>query len=96
MAKFALALVQARYGQLDDLKRRAANRAEKSVETESPSAILAKQKILSYLLEETSRQVVRKVFVVPHLIEYSALTKIPESGWFPFLFSAKSLEKDFA
>ena len=48
------------------------------------------------LLEETGHQVVRKVFVVPHLIEYSALTKFPESGWVPFLFSVKSLEKDFA
>ena len=96
MAKFALALVQARYGPPDGPKHRVANRAEKSAETESPSAILAKQKILSYLQEETGRKVVRKVFVVPHLIEYSALTKFPESGWVPFLFSVKSLEKDFA
>jgi phage I-like protein len=70
MAKFALALVQARYGQLDDLKRRAASRAEKSAKTESPSATLAKQTTPSYLPIGTVHQVTGKVVVVPHLVGY--------------------------
>ena len=79
MAKFALALVQARYGQLDDLKRRAANRAEKSAETENPSAILAKQTTPSCLPTRTAHQVIETVVVVPHSVEYLALTRHPES-----------------
>ena len=78
MAKFALALVQARYGQLDDLKRRAASQAEKSAETESPSATLAKQTTPSCLLTRTAHQVIEKVVAVPHSVEYLALTRHPE------------------
>ena len=79
MAKFALALVQARYGQLDDLKRRAASRAVKSAETESPSATLAKQTTPSFLPTRTDHQVIEKVVVVPHSVEYLALARHPES-----------------
>ena len=79
MAKFALALVQARYGQLDDPKRREASRAEKSAETESSSAILAKQTTPSYLPTRTVHQVKEKVVVGPHSVEYLALTRHLES-----------------
>ena len=78
MAKFALALVQARYGQLDDPKRREVSRAEKSAETESSSAILAKQTTPSYLPTRTAHQVIEKVVVVPHSVEYLALARHPE------------------
>ena len=79
MAKSALALVQARYGQLDGPKRREASRAKKSAETESSSAILAKQTTLSYLPTRTVHQVKEKVVVVPRSVEYLALTRHPES-----------------
>ena len=79
MAKSALALVQARYGQLDDPKRREASRAEKSAETESSSAILAKKTTPSYLPTRTVHQAKEKVVVVPHSVEYLALTRHPES-----------------
>jgi hypothetical protein len=70
MAKFALALVQARNGQLDDLKRRAASLAEKSREIENPSAILARQTTPSCLPTRTVHQVTGKVVVVPHSVGY--------------------------
>jgi hypothetical protein len=70
MAKFALALAQARNGQLGDLKRRVASLAEKSRETENPSAILARQTTPSYLPIGTVHQVTGKVVVVPHSVGY--------------------------
>ena len=79
MAKFVLALAQARNGQLGDLKRRVASLAEKSRETENPSAILAKQTTPSCLLTRKAHQVIEKVVVVPHSVEYLALTRHPES-----------------
>jgi hypothetical protein len=70
MAKFVLALAQARNGQLGDLKRRVASLAEKSRETENPSAILARQTTPSYLPIGTVHQVTGKVVVVPHSVGY--------------------------
>ena len=79
MAKFALALVQARYDPPDDPKHRVASQAEKSAETESPSAILAKQTTPSCLPIRTAHQIIEEVVVVPHSVEYLALTRHPES-----------------
>jgi phage I-like protein len=70
MAKFALALAQARNGQRDDLKRHVASLTEKSIETENPSATLAKQTTPSYLPIGTVHQVTGKVVVVPHSVGY--------------------------
>jgi hypothetical protein len=70
MAKFARALAQARNGQPDDLKRRVASPAEKSIEKGSPNAILAKQTTPSFLPIGTVHQVTEKVVVVPHSVGY--------------------------